>query len=206
MVPKLLIFVIIWSLLMWLMCVGFLSFFALSGLQVYSHFVKPINGPQLWKKIGKGIVLAPDFKKQHGRPTKKCRREAGEYEEQTTKNKKLCRTGLVIKCRNCGREGHNKKLCYRQSHYVGPSTGPPPIVGPSVGPPSIATQPITGPPPTATEATVGPSLVPTPTPGPSPTPESSPTTEPPPTVGSSKTTKTPKSRGRPKLPARRNHK
>ena len=59
------------------------------------------------KKTGKGIVLAPDFKKQRGRPVKKRRRE-GEYEQQGTKNKKLRRSGLLIKCSNCGRQGHNK--------------------------------------------------------------------------------------------------
>ena len=72
--------------------------------QVYSHHVKPINGPKLWKKTGKGIVVAPDIKKQHGQPTKKRCKELGEYEEQATMNKKLRRSGLVIKCGKCGRE------------------------------------------------------------------------------------------------------
>ena len=150
-------------------------------------------------------MLAPDFNKQHGQPTKKRWREAREYEEQATKNKKLCRTGLVMKCRNYGRERHNKKSCYRQSHSAGPSTGL------SVRPPPTTTQPIAGPPPTVIKATTGPSTGPTPTPRPSPTARPPSTDGPAQTVaqhfaGPSKTAKTPKSRGRPNFPIRRSQK
>ena len=109
-------------------------------LQVYSHYVKPINGPNLWVKTGKGIVLPPNFKKQRGRPTKKRCREAAKYQDQTMKNKKLTKTGLVMKCSICGRQGHNKKSCYRQA---GTSAGPP-ATEPGPGP-SAATQTRSGP-------------------------------------------------------------
>ena len=153
-------------------------------LQVYSDYVKPINGPELWKKTRNGITLAPDFKKQRDRPTKKRCREVGEYQEQGTKNTKLCRSGLVIKCNNCGREGHNKKSCYKQSQSVGPSAGPPPTTRPFAGPPSAAGSSI------GTSSTAGPSTI----------------VGPPPTTRPSKTPKTSKYRGRPKLPIRRSHK
>ena len=89
------------------------------------------------KKNGKGIVLALDFKKQSGRPTKKRHREVVEYEEQKINKKKLCRSGLVIKCSNCGREGNNKKSCYRHQPLLGHLLGLPPIAtqaGPFAGP------------------------------------------------------------------------
>ena len=113
--------------------------------QVYSHHVKPINGHELWKKTGKGIVVAPDFKIQRGRPRKNRCKEPEEYEEQATKNKKLRKSGLVNKCRKYGREGHNKKTCHKHpiptttpaanTHCninPGPITSSPAVINPSL--------------------------------------------------------------------------
>ena len=76
--------------------------------------MKPINEPELRKKTRKRIVVAPDFKKQCGRPMKNRHKEHGEYEEQEMMNKTLRRSGLVIKCGKCGREGQNKKSGHKQ--------------------------------------------------------------------------------------------
>ena len=62
---------IFFILVMWLICSGYVAYVLWISalcelLQIYSHYVKPINDPELWKKTGKGIMLAPDFKKQRG--------------------------------------------------------------------------------------------------------------------------------------------
>ena len=57
--------------------------------------------------------------KQQGTENKKLRRRG--------KNKKLRKNGLLIKWSNCGRQGHNKKSCYKQSNtdtHAGPTVRP----------------------------------------------------------------------------------
>ena len=112
-------------MVMWLIWSANMAYmFCICGLfgllQVYSHYVKPINRPYLWVKTGKSIVLAPDFKKQRGPPTKKRHREAGEYQDQATKNKKFSKTRLVMKCNICGREGTTRKVATgKLGHLLG---------------------------------------------------------------------------------------
>ena len=59
------------GMVMWLIWSANMAYmFCICGLfgllQVYSHYVKPINGPDLLVKTKNGIMLAPDFKKQLG--------------------------------------------------------------------------------------------------------------------------------------------
>ena len=124
---------------------------------------------------------------------KKCCREDGEYEQQGTKNKKLRMSGLLIRCSNCGHQGHNKKPCYKQTKFdthAGPSTGP------TIRPFSVNSTGLS----TAQSASVQ-SIRPTPT-------ATQTSDGPPPTVGPSNTAKKPstKGRGQAKLPIRRSQK
>ena len=168
------------------------------------------------KKTGKGIVLTSYFKKQCGKLVKQRRREDEEYEQQGTKNKKLRRSGPLIKCSNRGRQRHNKKSYYRQSKtdtHAGPTAEPsaansaaksakPSIVksvGPqSVGPTPIAPKPSDGSPPIAVQ--------PPPTAGTAKFTGAQSTG--PLTVGPSKTAKASSTKGKgwAKLPIRRSHK
>ena len=64
-------YMILFGMVMWLIWSTNMAYmFCICGLfgllQVHSHYVKPINGPNLWVKTAKGIVLALDFKKKRG--------------------------------------------------------------------------------------------------------------------------------------------
>ena len=65
--------------------------------RLYSHTLKPINGPKLWKKTGLNPVEAPTFKKQRGRPKKMRRKEPDEYTVAGTKTVKLKRTYIKMR-------------------------------------------------------------------------------------------------------------
>lgn len=65
--------------------------------KLYSHILKPINGPKMWKKTGKNPVQLPTFKKQRGRPKKMRRKEADEYTVAGSNTVKLRRTYIKMR-------------------------------------------------------------------------------------------------------------
>ena len=65
--------------------------------RLYSHTLKPINGPKMWKKTGQNPVEAPTFKKQRGRPKKMRRKEPNKYTIAGTKTVKLKRNYIKMR-------------------------------------------------------------------------------------------------------------
>ncbi|KAK8609691.1 hypothetical protein V6N13_093107 [Hibiscus sabdariffa] len=78
-------------------------------IKAYSYALQPINGSHNWKKSGIEAVLPPIEREMPGRP-KKNRRKAKD-EPKKMKSGHISRTGLIMTCRNCGGEGHNKRSC-----------------------------------------------------------------------------------------------
>ncbi|KAK8600374.1 hypothetical protein V6N12_050229 [Hibiscus sabdariffa] len=78
-------------------------------IKAYSYALQPINGSHDWKKSGIEAVLPPIEREMPGRP-KKNRRKAKD-EPKKLKSGHISRTGLIMTCRNCGGEGHNKRSC-----------------------------------------------------------------------------------------------
>ncbi|KAK9003674.1 hypothetical protein V6N11_084308 [Hibiscus sabdariffa] len=78
-------------------------------IKAYSYALQPINGSHDWKKSGIEAVLPPIEREMPGRP-KKNRRKAKD-EPKKMKSGHISRTGLIMTCRNCGGEGHNKRSC-----------------------------------------------------------------------------------------------
>lgn len=65
--------------------------------KVYSHTIRPINGPELWKRTDLPPVGVPTFKKQRGRPKKMRRKEPEEYTASGTSTVKLKRTYIRMR-------------------------------------------------------------------------------------------------------------
>ena len=80
-------------------------------LKIYSYFIRPINGPNLWRKTDLPSIEPPTVKKQRGRPKKKRQKEPGESRADEIGTCKLSKTNIPKKCRACGLEGHNKTTC-----------------------------------------------------------------------------------------------
>ena len=86
-------------------------------IKAYQHALQSINGPHEWKKSELEPILPPHARKMLGRP-KKNRRKSND--ESKKKKGQLSRKGLVMTCRNCGQEGHNRQGCQsRKSANVG---------------------------------------------------------------------------------------
>ncbi|KAK8614277.1 hypothetical protein V6N13_122641 [Hibiscus sabdariffa] len=78
-------------------------------IKAYSYALQPINGSHDWKKSGIEAVLPHIKREMPGRP-KKNRMKAKD-ETKKLKSGHISRTGLIMTCRNCGGEGHNKRSC-----------------------------------------------------------------------------------------------
>ncbi|KAK9076157.1 hypothetical protein SSX86_004490 [Deinandra increscens subsp. villosa] len=88
--------------------------------EVYSHRVKPINGPANWEKIEMPTTLTPPtHHTQVGRPKKARKRSAGEMENGTGR---MSKKNMTITCSKCGNKGHNQRTCKGQG---GASQGQP---------------------------------------------------------------------------------
>ncbi|KAL0420975.1 UNVERIFIED_CONTAM: hypothetical protein Slati_3120400 [Sesamum latifolium] len=90
------------------------------GSTVYEHSIKPMNGPELWEKIGYIPPLPPKFRKGVGRPKKLRRREVDEPAQKQKKKSRDMKKGSrierqqkIVKCKGCGLCKHNIKTCYR---------------------------------------------------------------------------------------------
>ncbi|KAE8698612.1 hypothetical protein F3Y22_tig00110597pilonHSYRG00502 [Hibiscus syriacus] len=97
-------------------------------IKAYKYALRPINGPQDWKKSGIEQVL-PSVDKDMPRRPKKNRRKQKD-EPKKVKPGHVSRIGLIMTCKRCGGQGHNKRSCtanqdlniYGNSSIRSPST------------------------------------------------------------------------------------
>ncbi|KAG8372627.1 hypothetical protein BUALT_Bualt12G0086300 [Buddleja alternifolia] len=89
--------------------------------RVYSHFICPVNGPDKWKKTGKGDILPPNNGRGVGRLAGARRLGADEpsnkQKKETRGNKrngKMKRQQTSMSCRLFGERGHNKEGCNKR--------------------------------------------------------------------------------------------
>ncbi|XP_042396774.1 uncharacterized protein LOC121986915 [Zingiber officinale] len=73
----------------------------------YENAILPITGPDLWPKCELSPPLPPMYTKKVDRPAKLRRRERDEVPSGTH----LRGAKRNTKCRKCGRDGHNKRMC-----------------------------------------------------------------------------------------------
>ncbi|XP_048609908.1 uncharacterized protein LOC125585241 [Brassica napus] len=87
--------------------------------KTYNENIKPVNGENLWKRLGKPSIGIPELRKPRGRPrTRERRKEPFEDLENAGKS---TRHGRVPKCSRCLQMGHIKSGCKNeQVVYEGP--------------------------------------------------------------------------------------
>ncbi|XP_058776504.1 uncharacterized protein LOC131650808 [Vicia villosa] len=79
-------------------------------ISVYEPIIYPVNGTNLWVRTEYPDVQPPKFKKMPGRPKKRRNREQGEIDGT---DRKIRKTGMVLRCTRCRQIGHNKSTCKR---------------------------------------------------------------------------------------------
>ncbi|CAL2272722.1 unnamed protein product [Prunus armeniaca] len=79
-------------------------------LRTYRDMIQPLPSQDLWPKSGLLPLKPPLYHKQPGRP-KKSRKKALDKPKKKSNPNKLQRYHTVIKCSNCGQEGHNRTKC-----------------------------------------------------------------------------------------------
>ena len=98
-------------------------------LQVYKPVIFPVNGSNLWVTTEYPDVMPPKFRKMPGRPKKRRNLEQGELDGT---DKKMRRTGFIVKCSRCKKVGHNKLTCKVPSTSQTTTTQVPHAAQPSV--------------------------------------------------------------------------
>ncbi|KAK8663935.1 hypothetical protein V6N13_083740 [Hibiscus sabdariffa] len=83
-------------------------------MKAYAYTLHPINGAHDWIKSGIESVQPPIEKKMSGRPIKNRRKAKDEPKKK--KPGQLSRIFLIMKCRICRVEGHNKRRCPQQGN------------------------------------------------------------------------------------------
>ncbi|KAK1589341.1 hypothetical protein Q3G72_032900 [Acer saccharum] len=78
-------------------------------IHAYTPIIYGINRPKMWPKSNEAPMECPDFRKQKGRPKKKRNLQLDEVRIRNTT--KLRRNYIVVLCRKCGKEGHNRATC-----------------------------------------------------------------------------------------------
>ncbi|KAH0877217.1 hypothetical protein HID58_064611 [Brassica napus] len=88
-------------------------------VETYSDNIKPVNGDNLWKMIGKPPIGIPEIRKPKGIPrTRERKKEPFEALETAGKSS---RHGRIPTCSNCHQSGHIKTGCKNQTVvYEGP--------------------------------------------------------------------------------------
>ncbi|CAL2265336.1 unnamed protein product [Prunus armeniaca] len=79
-------------------------------LRTYRDMIHPLPSQDLWPKSGLLPLKPPLYHKQPGRP-KKSKKKAHDEPKKKSNPNKLQRYHIVIKCSNCGQEGHNRTKC-----------------------------------------------------------------------------------------------
>lgn len=82
-------------------------------MKVYSHYIEPINGHELWPNVEEKVKIVPPepVRKKKGRKRLMRRKESEELEKASAKKKLKKRQGLVMRCSKCGGLNHNKRTC-----------------------------------------------------------------------------------------------
>ena len=109
-------------------------------LQIYSHFINPTNGKQLWPKSNQPPIIAPEpVNFRRGRKIFIRRREADEVqrggqgprggglpmEGAPIQPVRISRRGGQMKCSSCGGKGHNVRSCKGKQPVSVPSATQP---------------------------------------------------------------------------------
>ena len=76
-----------------------------AALQAYTPVIYTLNGPSMWPKTYQRPLQLPTFRKQHGRPKKARNLQSDEVRKDG--KAKLRKNYTVIRCQNCGEQGHN---------------------------------------------------------------------------------------------------
>ncbi|XP_050890051.1 uncharacterized protein LOC127095397 [Lathyrus oleraceus] len=76
-------------------------------LATYSHIIMPTNGPQLWPTNVTHPINPPVIRRYIGHPKKNRNKVNDEPRIRNTPS----RTLQIVKCKKCGRFGHNKRTC-----------------------------------------------------------------------------------------------
>ncbi|XVF48456.1 hypothetical protein PTKIN_Ptkin03bG0191400 [Pterospermum kingtungense] len=82
-------------------------------LKSYQYSLQPINGSHEWKKSTLEPINPPIPKKTPGRPKTNRRKSKNEPKKYPGK---MGRGGMIMTCRICGVEGHNKRGCQQRTH------------------------------------------------------------------------------------------
>ncbi|KAG8387137.1 hypothetical protein BUALT_Bualt03G0222000 [Buddleja alternifolia] len=122
--------------------------------RAYGHVINPVSGPSEWPNSGKGPIAPPNDIRLPGRPRKMRIREVGEPPASANGTQKLSRSyQKTVKCKKCGKSGHNKAKCTgsrpvpppaAQSN-PNPTIHAPPNSAQSVPTPATYAQPAVGP-------------------------------------------------------------
>ena len=83
-------------------------------LQVYSHVLEPINGPEFWEQTNETPLLPPVKKVAPGRPKKKRDSRSDVIETREKDPTMMKRTGTSIECAHCKGVGHNVRTCKKK--------------------------------------------------------------------------------------------
>ncbi|XP_039006677.1 uncharacterized protein LOC120134297 [Hibiscus syriacus] len=75
--------------------------------KAYNYVLQPINGPHDWNKYELEFFLPPVYRDMSRRPKKNQWKSKDEPKKD--KPEHLNRTGLIMTCRNCDAQGHNKR-------------------------------------------------------------------------------------------------
>ncbi|MBA0556291.1 hypothetical protein Golob_026406 [Gossypium lobatum] len=78
-------------------------------MKACAYALQPINGSHEWGKFGIEPMLPPVEKTMPGRPKKNKRKAKNELKK--VKPRQLNMAGLIMRCRTCGGEGHNRRSC-----------------------------------------------------------------------------------------------
>lgn len=76
-------------------------------VKAYETPMRPMHGPNLWKRTNAIPPKPPARKKMPGRPKKSRRKEPDEITPASTGTRKLRRSYISMTCRVCGGKGHN---------------------------------------------------------------------------------------------------
>ncbi|KAL5538450.1 hypothetical protein UlMin_045546 [Ulmus minor] len=82
-------------------------------LKAYNPVIYGINGPSMWPTTIERPVQCPEFKKQRGRPKKARKLQSDEV--RVGGRLKLRRNYIVVTCKKCGQQGHNRTTCDKRS-------------------------------------------------------------------------------------------
>ncbi|CAB4308822.1 unnamed protein product [Prunus armeniaca] len=97
-------------------------YLTITYLKTYENLILPMNGMDMWDKSDFPPCLPPSYSKQPGRPRKCRNKEQGEHKgkmkmrassnQAETALSRIPNTQDSLKCRQCGKKGHNKRTCH----------------------------------------------------------------------------------------------